>query len=186
MKRFFDLLISLTLLLALSTPLLAVMILVFFTSKGPIFHWSKRVGRANVIFHMPKFRTMIIDVPDVATHLLENPSSYYTPVGEFLRKYSIDELPQIYSIIIGHMSLVGPRPALYNQEDLISMRTKEGIDSLLPGVTGLAQISGRDGLSIEKKVEIDKDYLNHKSFLFDLHIIWLTVIKVLKREDISH
>ena len=129
---------------------------------------------------------MIIDVPDVATHLLENPSSYYTPVGEFLRKYSIDELPQIYSIIIGHMSLVGPRPALYNQEDLISMRTKEGIDSLLPGVTGLAQISGRDGLSIEKKVEIDKDYLNHKSFLFDLHIIWLTVIKVLKREDISH
>ena len=186
MKRFFDLLISLTLLLALSMPLLAVMILFFFTSKGPIFHWSKRVGRANVIFHMPKFRTMIVNVPDVATHLLENPSSYYTPVGEFLRKYSIDELPQIYSIIVGHMSLVGPRPALYNQDDLISMRTKEGIDSLLPGVTGLAQISGRDGLSIEKKVEIDRDYLNRKSFLFDLNIIWLTVIKVLKRENISH
>ena len=129
---------------------------------------------------------MIVNVPDVATHLLENPSSYYTPVGEFLRKYSIDELPQIYSIIVGHMSLVGPRPALYNQDDLISMRTKEGIDSLLPGVTGLAQISGRDGLSIEKKVEIDRDYLNRKSFLFDLNIIWLTVIKVLKRENISH
>ena len=157
MKRFFDLLISLTLLLALSIPLLVVVILIFFTSKGPILHWSQRVGRANVLFYMPKFRTMVIDTPDVATHLLENPSSYYTPMGEFLRKYSIDELPQIYSIIIGHMSLVGPRPALYNQEDLISMRTNEGIDCLLPGVTGLAQISGRDELSIEKKVEIDKD-----------------------------
>tara|TARA_B100001250_G_scaffold408283_1_gene430421 strand:- start:1090 stop:1479 length:390 start_codon:yes stop_codon:yes gene_type:complete len=129
---------------------------------------------------------MIIDTPNVATHLLENPSSYYTPIGKFLRKYSIDELPQFYSIVIGDMSLVGPRPALYNQDDLILLRTKAGIDRLLPGVTGLAQVSGRDELSIEKKVEIDKNYLDRKSFVFDLYIIWLTVLNVIKRDNISH
>ena len=171
MKRFFDLFVSISLSVLLAIPLIVVSMLIVLTSKGPVLHWSKRVGKDNALFLMPKFRTMIIDTPNVATHLLENPSSYYTPIGKFLRKYSIDELPQFYSIVIGDMSLVGPRPALYNQDDLILLRTKAGIDRLLPGVTGLAQVSGRDELSIEKKVEIDKNYQDRKSFAFDLYII---------------
>ena len=135
---------------------------------------------------MPKFRTMSLDAPEIATHLLENPSDYYTPIGKFIRKYSIDEFPQLYSIIRGDMSLVGPRPALYNQEDLISLRTEVGVHNLVPGITGLAQVSGRDELSIRDKVKIDKNYLEKKSFIFDLYIIWLTVLKVIKRDGISH
>ena len=135
---------------------------------------------------MPKFRTMTTNAPDVATHLLENPSRYYTPVGKFFRDYSLDELPQLYSILIGDMSLVGPRPALHNQDDLVSLRTEVGVNCLLPGITGLAQINGRDDLSIERKVEFDLNYLNQKSFRFDVYILWLTVLKVLKRANISH
>ena len=135
---------------------------------------------------MPKFRTMTTNAPDVATHLLENPSRYYTPVGKFFRDYSLDELPQLYSILIGDMSLVGPRPALHNQDDLVSLRTEVGVNCLLPGITGLAQINGRDDLSIERKVEFDLNYLNQKSLRFDVYILWLTVLKVLKRANISH
>lgn len=186
MKRSFDLLVSIILLIIFASPLILLWIVILFTSKGPSLYWSKRIGKGNLIFYMPKFRTMILEAPEVATHLLANPSSYYTPVGRFLRKYSIDELPQLYSIIRGDMSLVGPRPALYNQEDLVSLRTEAGVHNLVPGITGLAQVSGRDELSIENKVDIDKNYLKRKSFIFDLYIIWLTVLKVIKRDGISH
>lgn len=186
MKRFFDLFISIALLIIFLVPLLLISILILSTSKGPFLHWSKRIGKENRIFYMPKFRTMSIDAPEVATHLLENPSNYYTPIGKFIRKFSIDEFPQLYSIIRGDMSLVGPRPALFNQEDLISLRTEEGVHDLIPGITGLAQVSGRDELSIVDKVRIDKNYLEQRSFKFDLYIIWLTVLKVLKRDGISH
>jgi len=186
MKRFFDFSISFLLIIVLTVPLIFLSVLISFTSKGHFLYWSKRVGKNNKIFMMPKFRTMTLEAPDLATHLLENPSSYYTPMGKFLRKYSIDELPQLYSILLGQMSLVGPRPALHNQTDLISLRSEIGIDTLLPGLTGLAQVSGRDEISIRSKVEIDKNYLEKKSFLFDLYIIWLTIKKVLTSSDISH
>ncbi len=156
------------------------------TSKGPALYWSKRIGKHNEPFYMPKFRTMNIETPEVATHLLDDPTNFYTPVGKFLRKYSIDELPQLYSILLGDMSLVGPRPALHNQDDLIELRTDEGIHNLVPGITGLAQISGRDELTIKNKVEIDKVYLLRKSFTYDLYIIWLTLLKVIKGVGISH
>mgnify|MGYP001268367820 FL=1 len=186
MKRFFDFSISFLLIIILLLPLIFLSVLISMSSKGHFLFWSKRVGKNNKIFMMPKFRTMTLDAPDVATHLLENPSSYYTPMGKFLRKYSIDELPQLYSILLGHMSLVGPRPALHNQKDLISLRSETGVNSLLPGLTGLAQVSGRDEISIRSKVEIDKNYLEKKSFLFDLYIIWLTIKKVVNSSDISH
>jgi len=186
MKRSFDLIVSILLLMLLAVPLILVCFLVLFSSKGSFLYWSQRIGKDNTIFYMPKFRTMKVDVPEVATHLLENPSLYYTPLGKFLRKYSIDEFPQLYSIIKGDMSLVGPRPALYNQEDLIALRTQAQLHILVPGITGLAQISGRDELSVEAKVQIDKKYMKQKSFLFDLYIIWLTVLKVIKRDGISH
>ncbi len=186
MKRFFDLFIAILLLSVLLIPLALLSILIVLTSKGPTLYWSKRIGKYNVTFYMPKFRTMILDAPEVATHLLEDPTSYYTPMGKFLRKYSIDELPQLYSIIHGDMSLVGPRPALHNQTDLIELRTKAEIHSLLPGITGLAQVKGRDELSIENKVEIEAEYLRSASFLFDLRIIWLTLLKVIKKEGVSH
>ena len=160
MKRFFDFSISFFLIIVLTVPLIILSILISFTSKGHFLYWSKRVGKNNKTFMMPKFRTMTLEAPDLATHLLENPSSYYTPIGKFLRKYSIDELPQLYSILLGQMSLVGPRPALHNQTDLISLRSEIGIDTLLPGITGLAQVSGRDEISITSKVEIYKNYLN--------------------------
>ena len=186
MKRSFDISVSIILLILFAIPLILLSIAILSTSKGPFLYWSKRIGKENLIFYMPKFRTMTLDVPEIATHLLENPSTYYTPIGKFIRKYSIDEFPQLYSIIIGDMSLVGPRPALYNQEDLISLRTEAGVHNLVPGITGLAQVSGRDELSIDDKVKIDKNYLEQKSFIFDLYIIWLTVLKVIKRDGISH
>ena len=167
-------------------PIAVISLAILFTSKGPIIHWSKRIGKDNIIFMMPKFRTMKTNTPDVATHLLQDPSTYYTPVGKFLRNYSIDELPQLYSILIGDMSLVGPRPALHNQDDLVILRTEVGVHNLLPGITGLAQINVRDNLSIQEKVEFDLNYLKEKSFRFDVYIIWLTALKVLKRVNISH
>ena len=186
MKRFFDFSTSFLLIIILLLPLIFLSVLISLSSKGHFLYWSKRVGKNNKIFMMPKFRTMTLDAPDIATHLLENPSSYYTPMGKFLRKYSIDELRQLYSILLGHMSLVGPRPALHNQKDLISLRSETGVNILLPGLTGLAQVSGRDEISIRSKVEIDKNYLEKKSFLFDLYIIWLTIKKVVNSSDISH
>lgn len=186
MKRFFDISISILLLVILLIPLIFLSILISFTSKGHFLHWSKRVGKNNVIFLMPKFRTMILEAPDVASDLLQNPTVYYTPMGKFLRKYSIDELPQLYSILVGHMSLVGPRPALFNQKDLILLRSEIGVHELLPGVTGLAQVRGRDDISLKSKVKMDKIYLERISFLFDLRIICLTIIKVMKSDNISH
>ena len=186
MKRSFDMLLSIFLLAMLAVPLVMVSLSVLFTSKGPYLYWSKRIGKENKIFLMPKFRTMMQEAPEVASHLLENPTSFYTPIGQFLRKYSIDELPQLYSVLKGDMSFVGPRPALYNQEDLIDLRVKAGVQNLRPGITGLAQDRGRDALSIENKVDLDRKYLERQSFLFDLYIIWLTAVKVLKRVDIAH
>tara|TARA_X000000368_G_C23017866_1_gene706569 strand:- start:1053 stop:1613 length:561 start_codon:yes stop_codon:yes gene_type:complete len=186
MKRFFDLLVSALLLVVIIIPLALLSLVIAFTSKGPVLYWSKRIGKDNKPFYMPKFRTMIIQAPEVATHLLENPSSFYTPIGQFLRKYSIDELPQLYSIMVGDMSLVGPRPALHNQNDLIQLRTNAGVHNLVPGITGLAQVSGRDDISIETKVELDALYLTHISFFYDLYIIWLTLVKVITRADIAH
>ena len=186
MKRFFDLLVSTLLLVVTIIPLTILSLVIVFTSKGPALYWSKRIGKENKPFYMPKFRTMITQAPEVATHLLENPSSFYTPIGQFLRKYSIDELPQLYSIMVGDMSLVGPRPALHNQNDLIQLRTNAGVNNLVPGITGLAQVSGRDDISIEAKVELDTLYLMQISFFYDLYIIWLTLVKVITRADIAH
>ena len=186
MKRFFDLFISFILLITLLIPIIVISLAILFSSKGPVIHWSKRIGKDNIIFMMPKFRTMKTNTPDLATHLLQNPSSYYTPVGKFLRNYSLDELPQLYSILIGDMSLIGPRPALHNQDDLISLRTEVGVHRLVPGITGLAQINGRDDLSIQKKVEFDLNYLKKLSLKLDFYILWHTALRVLRRTNISH
>ena len=186
MKRLFDIIISLVALIILLIPILVVSLMVKLTSRGPAFYWSDRVGRNNVIFKMPKFRTMLIDTPAVATHLLLDPKSVLTPIGNFLRKSSLDELPQLLSILKGDMSLVGPRPALFNQEDLIALRTKKGVHCLLPGLTGWAQINGRDELPIPRKVELDAEYFERKSFLFDMKILWFTALKVLKKEGVTH
>jgi len=167
-------------------PILVIAILVRLTSKGPALYWSDRVGRYNRIFRMPKFRTMRIDTPAVATHLLTDPDAYLTPIGSFMRKSSLDELPQLWSVLKGDMSFVGPRPALFNQDDLVELRTKKGIHVLTPGLTGWAQINGRDDIPIPVKVDFDEYYLNHRSFAFDLHIILLTVLKVIKREGVQH
>ena len=156
------------------------------TSKGRVFYWSKRVGLNNKIFNMPKFRTMKIGTPVIATDLIDNPETYLSPVGKFLRSFSLDELPQLFSIIKGDMSFVGPRPALFNQEDLINLRMLHGIDKLVPGLTGWSQINGRDDLSIDKKVAFDIEYLNNKSFFFDLKILCLTFMKIISREGVSH
>lgn len=185
-KRVFDIFLALTVLLFALIPLLAVALIVRLTSKGPVVYWSDRVGRKNVIFKMPKFRTMKIDTPAVATHLLNNPEQYLTPVGSFLRKSSLDELPQLWSIVKGDMSFVGPRPALYNQEDLIALRTAHGVDALMPGLTGWAQVNGRDELSIPDKVKLDVEYLKHQSLITDIKIIMLTFMKVLKRDGVNH
>ena len=166
--------------------MLALAIAVKLTSKGPALFWSDRVGKYNKIFHMPKFRTMQVETPNVATHLLENPDHYRTPIGSFLRKSSLDELPQLYSILIGNMSFVGPRPALFNQNDLIQLRTQYGIHELNPGLTGWAQINGRDELPIPAKVEYDRYYLLNNSLLFDLKILWMTLKKVLLKEGVTH
>lgn len=186
MKRIFDISSSLLALTFLSLPMLLVAILVKFTSRGPVLYWSDRVGRGNTIFKMPKFRTMRIDTPAVATHLLGDPDRWLTPVGKFLRKSSLDELPQLWSILSGDMSIVGPRPALFNQDDLIALRTQKDVHQLTPGLTGWAQVNGRDELPIPLKVEFDEWYLQHQSFLLDLKIILLTVVKVVRKEGVTH
>jgi O-antigen biosynthesis protein WbqP len=186
MKRLFDLTVSLSAVLILMIPITLVAIIVKLTSTGPVLYWSNRVGKDNVIFQMPKFRTMQVDTPAVATHLLANPSSFLTPVGGFLRKSSLDELPQLWNIIKGDMSLVGPRPALFNQDDLITLRTEHQVHKLLPGLTGWAQINGRDELPIPEKVKLDIEYLQKQSFMFDFVILWRTFIKVLARDGVSH
>lgn len=185
-KRLIDLFFALIAVLVLFLPILLVALVVWLTSSGSIIYWSDRVGQHNKLFKMPKFRTMNANTPTVATHLLNNPSIYLTPIGMFLRKTSLDELPQIWSIIVGDMSFVGPRPALFNQHDLISIRTQVGVHKLIPGLTGWAQINGRDELSIQEKVMLDIDYLNQQSLKFDIYILWLTLLKVLKQENISH
>lgn len=186
MKRTFDVGLVLTASLFLLIPLLGVALLVKVTSKGPVLYWSNRVGQKNCIFKMPKFRSMQVGTPAVATHLLSDPDAYLTPVGSFLRKSSLDELPQLWSILAGDMSFVGPRPALFNQQDLIELRTRHGVHELIPGLTGWAQINGRDELPIPKKVALDVEYLQNQSFLFDLKIMCLTLVKVLKRDSITH
>ena len=186
LKRLFDLAIAGFLLCFLSVPILVVGLIVKLTSEGPVLYWSDRVGINNSIFRMPKFRTMRIDTPAVATHLMKNPDIYLTPVGSFLRKFSLDELPQLYSILKGDISFVGPRPALYNQDDLVELRTGKGIHRLIPGITGWAQVNGRDVLPIPVKVEFDEYYLKNRSFLFDLKILLMTFIKVLRREGVAH
>lgn len=186
MKRAFDLLLALVALLILSLPLLLVAVAVRLTSPGPVLYWSDRVGRHNRLFKMPKFRSMRIGTPAVATHLLQDPDAWLTPVGSFLRKSSLDELPQLWSILKGDMSFVGPRPALFNQDDLIALRTAEGVHELLPGLTGWAQVNGRDELPIPQKVELDAMYLKRRSLVFDVYILWLTAMKVSRREGVSH
>ena len=186
MKRIFDIILALVLLVVLLIPILVITGLVRLTSKGPALYWSDRVGKHNHLFRMPKFRSMKIDTPAVATHLLEDPKSVLTPICDFLRKSSLDELPQIWNILKGEMSFVGPRPALFNQADLIKLRTEAHIDGLVPGLTGWAQINGRDELPIPEKVELDKYYLHQKSFKLDIKILWLTFMKVIKKEDVSH
>ena len=186
MKRIFDLIISLMGLLILLVPMLIVSVLVKLTSRGPVLYWSDRVGRNNAIFRMAKFRTMRQDTPAVATHLLHDPKSVLTPVGNILREFSLDELPQLWSIIKGDMSIVGPRPALFNQHDLIDLRTEKGVHELMPGLTGWAQINGRDELPISQKVDLDVEYLHHESVWMDIKIIWLTAMKVLKKDGVSH
>lgn len=186
MKRLMDLLWGIMALLLLAAPICIVAILVRLTSKGSVLYWSDRVGRNNVVFRMPKFRTMRMDTPAVATHLLPDPKSFLTPIGGFLRKSSLDELPQLWSILIGDMSFVGPRPALFNQNDLIVLRTAQGVDALTPGLTGWAQVNGRDELPIPQKVAFDIQYLQRQSFAFDLRILWLTFVKVIRRDGVTH
>lgn len=186
MKRLLDLLLALVASMIFVTPILLIAILVKLTSQGSVLYWSDRVGRDNKIFKMPKFRTMRVDTPAVATHLLPDPQQFLTPIGSFLRKSSLDELPQLWSIIIGDMSFVGPRPALFNQDDLIELRTKYGVDKLKPGLTGWAQINGRDELPIPEKVKLDVEYLHNQSFCLDLKILMLTVLRVLRADGVQH
>lgn len=186
MKRALDLVLVLLALAVLAVPMAVVALLVRCTSKGPALYWSDRVGRDNAIFRMPKFRSMRIDTPAVATHLLVNPERYLSPIGSLLRKTSLDELPQLWSILRGDMSFVGPRPALFNQHDLIAMRTERGVHRLVPGLTGWAQINGRDELPMATKVALDSYYLEHQSLALDLRILWRTAIQVVRRDGISH
>lgn len=186
MKRFFDLVLALVALLLLIIPFLLVAVAVRLTSVGSILYWSDRVGRHNQVFKMPKFRTMRIGTPAMATHLLTDPGKFLTPVGSFLRKSSLDELPQLWSIIKGDMSFVGPRPALFNQDDLVMLRTQYGVDKLMPGLTGWAQINGRDELPIPDKVKLDFEYLKSQSIWLDVKIIFLTFVKVVQRDGIQH
>ena len=186
MKRFFDLALAVSAAFVLLFPLLVVAALVRLTSKGPALYWSARIGQNNRIFQMPKFRSMLVGTPAVATHLLFDPSVYLTPIGTFLRKSSLDELPQLWSILKGDMSFVGPRPALFNQNDLIALRTESGVHELVPGLTGWAQINGRDELPIPEKVKLDVEYLQRRSFWFDVHILWMTFLKVVQRDGVSH
>jgi O-antigen biosynthesis protein WbqP len=193
-KRIFDLILALVLIVLLSIPMLAIALFIkLMQNRGqklgdasPVLFWTDRVGKDNVIFKMAKFRTMKLNTPQVATHLMENPERYLIPGGAFLRKFSLDELPQLFNVLKGDMSFVGPRPALFNQDDLVALRTAKGIHKLVPGVTGWAQVNGRDDLPIPVKVSFDEYYLNHRSFAFDLYIIFLTAIKVIKREGVQH
>jgi O-antigen biosynthesis protein WbqP len=186
MKRIYDYLLVIIVITLLVIPIILTAIAVRITSKGSVLYWSDRIGRNNEIFKMPKFRSMRIDTPAVATHLLDNPDSYLSSIGGFLRRSSLDELPQLFSVLKGDMSFVGPRPALYNQDDLIDLRTEIGVDKLLPGITGWAQVNGRDELSIADKVTLDVEYLNRQSFWFDMKILWMTFLKVIKRDGVSH
>jgi len=186
MKRIFDLLLALAGAVVLAVPVLLVTMAVRLTSPGPALYWSDRVGRHNRIFKMPKFRSMHVDTPAVATHLLADPKAFLTPIGSFLRKSSLDELPQLWSILVGDMSFVGPRPALFNQHDLIELRTQQGVHELLPGLTGWAQINGRDELPIPAKVQLDVEYLQRQSLRLDICIVWWTFVKVLRRDGIVH
>ena len=185
-KRSFDIIVALALLVLLGIPMFVLAIVIRVTSRGPALHWSERVGIHNHIFRMPKFRSMRIDAPQLATHLFRDPDSYLTPIGGFLRRSSLDELPQLISILKGDISFVGPRPALFNQDDLVGLRTERGVDKLVPGLTGWAQINGRDSIPIPEKVELDAWYLHHCSFWLDMKILFMTVFKVVRTEDISH
>jgi O-antigen biosynthesis protein WbqP len=186
MKRFFDLILAVLVILIFSLPMFLIMISIRLTSKGPAIYWSDRVGINNSIYKMPKFRSMRIDTPEIATHLMSNPEQYLSPIGGFLRRNSLDELPQIFSIIKGDMSFVGPRPALFNQDDLIALRSKNKLDEVLPGLTGWAQINGRDELSINEKILLETEYMENRSFWLDFKIIYITIIKVLRRKGVMH
>lgn len=186
MKRLFDILLSILAVLVLLLPIALTGLVVRLTSRGPVLYWSDRVGRNNRVFKMPKFRSMKVGTPAVATHLLSEPDDYLTPIGSFLRKSSLDEIPQLWSILVGDMSFVGPRPALFNQDDLIALRTEKGVHRLLPGLTGWAQINGRDEIPIPEKVALDTEYMHRQSLWLDVRIIWLTFIKVMHRENITH
>ena len=186
MKRLFDLILATILIITLLVPMLFIMLAIRLTSKGPALYWSDRVGFDNSFYKMPKFRSMRADTPEVATHLMSNPDKFLSPIGGFLRRTSLDELPQLFSIIKGDMSFVGPRPALFNQNDLISLRSENGLDKLLPGLTGWAQVNGRDDLSIPEKVLLEVEYMHNKSFWFDLKILWLTFLKVINRKGVAH
>ncbi len=186
MKRLFDLVLALCAGLVLLVPIVLVALAVRLTSRGPALYWSDRVGRHNQIFRMPKFRSMRVDTPAVATHLLKDPGRYLTPIGPFLRKSSLDELPQLWSILRGDMSFVGPRPALFNQDDLIEQRTRLGVHELVPGLTGWAQVNGRDELPIPQKVALDAEYIQKQSLTFDLRILVMTLAKVLRRDGVAH
>ena len=186
MKRGFDLLLALVAAAVLAVPVALVALMVRLTSPGPVLYWSDRVGRHNRIFKMPKFRSMRVGTPALATHLLADPDAWLTPIGSFLRKSSLDELPQLWSILAGDMSFVGPRPALFNQHDLIELRTRLGVHELVPGLTGWAQVNGRDELPIPEKVRLDVEYLQQQSLGLDLRILWLTFIKVIRRDGITH
>ena len=186
MKRLFDLILSTILIFSLLVPMLFISLLIRLTSKGPVLYWSERVGLDNSIYKMPKFRSMKVDTPEIATHLMLNPDKFLSPIGGFLRRSSLDELPQLISILKGDMSFVGPRPALFNQDDLIALRLEKGLDKLLPGLTGWAQVNGRDELSISDKVALDVEYMQNKSFWFDLKILWLTFLKVINKKGVLH
>lgn len=186
MKRLFDLILALFAAMILGPVILVVAAMVYLTSSGPVLYWSDRFGKNNQIFKMPKFRSMRIGTPAVATHLLHDPQTYFTPIGSYLRKSSLDELPQLWSILVGDMSFVGPRPALYNQDDLIALRSKCGVDKLVPGLTGWAQVNGRDELPIPQKVALDQYYFVHQSLLLDIKILWMTFVKVIRRDGVSH
>jgi len=186
MNRISNMILAVLLLTLLLFPILVISLLVYISSGRPVLYWSDRIGKEGSIFSMPKFRTMRTNTPEIATHKLDDPDIFLTPIGRILRKTSLDELPQIWSIIIGDMNFVGPRPALFNQDDLIDLRIKEGVDKLLPGITGWAQVNGRDELSISDKVALDVEYMNRKSFCFDIRIIWMTFLKVINSQGISH
>ncbi len=185
-KRLFDLLLGVGAAVVLLLPVTLVALAVRLTSKGPVLYWSDRVGRGNRIFRMPKFRSMRVGTQEVATHLLQDADAHLTPIGSFLRRSSLDELPQLWSILKGDMSFVGPRPALFNQDDLIALRTLYGVEQLVPGLTGWAQVNGRDELPIPEKVRLDVEYMQRQSLLFDIRILWLTFVKVLNRDGVSH